>query len=117
MYAIRSYYGKKPYEHELVRWGTELHDRFLLPHFVREDMREVVADLNRAGYPIELEWFDPFLEFRFPHFGTVNIDAMELELRFAIEPWHVLGEEMGSQGTARFVDSSIERLQLRITVV
>jgi uncharacterized protein (DUF2126 family) len=113
--SLIAWFWEKPYEHELVRWGTELHDRFLLPHFVREDMRQVVADLNRAGYAFELDWFEPFLEFRFPHFGTVNIDAMELELRFAIEPWHVLGEEMGSQGTARFVDSSVERLQLRIS--
>jgi len=112
--TLVAWFWEKPYEHDLIRWGTELHDRFLLPHFVREDMREVVADLNRAGYKFELEWFEPFLEFRFPHFGSVNIDAMELELRFAIEPWHVLGEEMGSQGTARFVDSSVERLQLRI---
>jgi uncharacterized protein (DUF2126 family) len=112
--TLIAWFWDKPYEHDLVRWGTELHDRFLLPHFVREDMRDVVADLNRAGYPLELEWFEPFLEFRFPHFGSVNIDDMELDLRFAIEPWHVLGEEMGSQGTARFVDSSIERLQLHI---
>jgi uncharacterized protein (DUF2126 family) len=112
--TLVAWFWEKPYEHDLVRWGTELHDRFLLPHFVREDMREVVVDLNRAGYKFELDWFEPFLEFRFPHFGSVNIDAMELELRFAIEPWHVLGEEMGSQGTARFVDSSVERLQLRI---
>jgi len=113
--TLITWFWDTPYEHDLVRWGTELHDRFLLPHFVREDMREVIADLDRAGFPFELDWFEPFLEFRFPHFGTVNIDSMELELRFAIEPWHVLGEEMGSQGTARFVDSSIERLQLRIT--
>jgi uncharacterized protein (DUF2126 family)/transglutaminase-like putative cysteine protease len=113
--ALVAWFWKEPYVHDLVRWGTELHDRFLLPHFVREDMRQVAADLTRAGYPFDLDWFEPFLEFRFPHFGTVGIDAMELELRFAIEPWHVLGEEMGSQGTARFVDSSIERLQLRIT--
>ena len=113
--TLIAWFWNNPYEHELVRWGTELHDRFLLPHFVREDMRQVVDDLNRAGYPLDLAWFEPFLEFRFPHFGSVSIDAMELELRFAIEPWHVLGEEMGSQGTARFVDSSVERLQLRIT--
>ena len=112
--SLIAWFWKKPYKHDLVRWGTQLHDRFLLPYFVREDLREVVADLNRAGYPMELDWFDPFHEFRFPHYGTVNIDAMELELRFAIEPWHVLGEEMGSQGTARYVDSSVERLQLRI---
>jgi uncharacterized protein (DUF2126 family) len=113
--ALIARFWREPYAFDLVRWGTELHDRFLLPHFVREDMKQVVADLNRAGYPFDLQWFEPFLEFRFPHYGTVNVDGMELELRFAIEPWHVLGEEMGSQGTARFVDSSVERLQLRIT--
>lgn len=108
-------FWKEPYRHPLVRWGTELHDRFLLPHFVREDLGDVVADLRRAGYPFELEWLEPFFEFRFPHLGRIAVDGMELELSFAIEPWHVLGEEMGSQGTARFVDSSVERLQLRIT--
>jgi len=113
--SLIAWFWQKPYEHDLVRWGTELHDRFLLPHFVREDMREVVRDLSRAGYAFDLSWFDPFLEFRFPHFGTNLVDGVELELRFAIEPWHVLGEEMGSQGTARFVDSSVERLQLKVT--
>ncbi len=110
-----AWFWKEPYRRELVRWGTELHDRFLLPHFVREDMRQVVADLNRAGFAFESDWFEPFLEFRFPHLGSVDIDGIELELRYAIEPWHVLGEEMGSQGTARFVDSSVERLQLRVS--
>ncbi len=105
----------KPYAHPLVRWGTELHDRFLLPHYVREDMKEIVLDLNEAGYAFKLEWLDPFFEFRFPRYGTVMVENMEMELRFAIEPWHVLGEEVSSLGTARFVDSSVERLQLRVT--
>jgi len=113
--TLIAWFWKEPYSHELVRWGTELHDRFLLPHFVRDDMKQVVADLQRAGYPFEHDWLKPFYEFRFPHYGRVAVDAMELELRFAIEPWHVLGEEMGSQGTARFVDSSVERLQLKIS--
>jgi uncharacterized protein (DUF2126 family) len=112
--TLIAWFWDKPYQHDLVRWGTELHDRFLLPYFVREDMKDVAKDLKRAGYAFELDWLDPFLEFRFPHYGTVNIDTMELELRFAIEPWHVLGEEVTSQGTARFVDSSVERLQLRL---
>ncbi len=108
-------FWKKPYAHPLVRWGTALHDRFLLPYYVREDMKEVMRDLNAAGYPFQLDWLDPFFEFRFPRYGTVMIDTMELELRFAIEPWNVLGEEVSSMGTARFVDSSVERLQVRIT--
>ncbi|MBN2791605.1 MAG: transglutaminase family protein [Desulfuromonadales bacterium] len=109
------YFWKKPYKHNLVRWGTGLHDRFLLPHFVRQDIKEVVRDLQEAGYPFQFEWFEPFFEFRFPRYGTVQIDDIELELRFAIEPWHVLGEEVTSQGTARYVDSSVERLQLHVT--
>jgi len=109
------WFWKQPYKQNLVRWGTELHDRFLLPHFVKQDMKEVIADLQKAGYPFQLEWFEPFFEFRFPRYGTVQIDDIELELRFAIEPWHVLGEEVTSQGTARYVDSSVERLQLHVT--
>jgi len=108
-------FWKTPYSYPLVRWGTELHDRFLLPHYVREDMKEVVNDLKEAGYPFQLEWLAPFFEFRFPRYGTVMIDTMEMELRFAIEPWHVMGEEVSSTGTTRYVDSSVERLQLRVS--
>ncbi len=107
-------FWKKPYRQKLVHWGTSLHDRFLLPHYVRQDLRDVMADLQNDGYPFMLEWFDPFFEFRFPRYGTVQIDDIELELRFAIEPWHVLGEEVSSQGTSRYVDSSVERLQLHV---
>ena len=113
--SLIAMFWKKPYKHDLVRWGTELHDRFMLPHYAREDLREVVTDLQNAGYPFKLEWLDPFFEFRFPHYGSVMVDNIEMELRFAIEPWNVLGEEMSSMGTARFVDSSVERLQLRVS--
>ncbi len=113
--TLVAWFWKEPYKHPLVRWGTELHDRFMLPHYVREDMNEVVGDLQRAGYPFQLDWFDPFFEFRFPRYGTTRVDHLELELRFAIEPWHVLGEEVTAQGTARFVDSSVERLQVKVT--
>ncbi len=113
--TLLAMFWKQPYKKNLVRWGTELHDRFLLPFYVRQDMQEVISDLQKAGYPFQLEWFDPFFEFRFPRYGTVQIDNIELELRFAIEPWHVLGEEVTSQGTARYVDSSVERLQLHVT--
>jgi uncharacterized protein (DUF2126 family) len=77
-------------------------------------LRDVVCDLQTAGYPLQLEWFAPFLEFRFPHYGRIVQQDIELELRAAIEPWHVMGEEVTSQGTARFVDSSVERLQVRV---
>jgi uncharacterized protein (DUF2126 family)/transglutaminase-like putative cysteine protease len=117
MLLIRSLVAKfwrEPYYKPLVRWGTELHDRFMLPHYVLADMKDVVKDLNDAGYAFKLSWFDPFFEFRFPVYGRVNIENIEVELRMAIEPWHVLGEEMTSSGTARYVDSSLERIQVKL---
>ena len=108
-------FWNQPYRHDLERWGTELHDRFLLPHFVAEDVREVAEDLQRAGFPFQYDWLAPFLEFRFPRFGTVKYRDIELELRFAIEPWNVMGEEVTAGGTARFVDSSVERLQVKLS--
>jgi uncharacterized protein (DUF2126 family) len=108
-------FWKAPYHKPLVRWGTELHDRFMLPHYIWQDMKHVVDDLREHGYPFELEWLAPFEEFRFPHYGRVKLDDIELELRWAVEPWHVLGEETTSFGTSRYVDSSVERLQLRAT--
>ncbi|CAA0093073.1 putative protein [Halioglobus japonicus] len=104
-----------PYHKPLVRWGTELHDRFMLPHYIWQDMKQVVEDLNEHGYAFDLEWLAPFEEFRFPHYGRVQLDGIELELRWAVEPWHVLGEETTSFGTSRYVDSSVERLQIRAT--
>jgi len=112
--ALIAKFWKKPYKKGLVRWGTELHDKFLLPQFVREDLQEVVGDLNEAGYPFHLSWFDPFLEFRFPHYGTVKLQGIEMEIRMGIEPWNVLGEEMSGSGTARYVDSSLEKVQVRL---
>jgi len=112
--ALVARFWQKPYQGSLARWGTELHDRFMLPHFVAQDMRDVVLDLQRAGYAFEFDWFAPFLEFRFPRFGTVVYQGIEIELRQAIEPWHVLGEEVGAGGTARYVDSSVERLQVKV---
>lgn len=108
-------FWKQPYQHNtLVRWGTQLHDRFMLPHFVWADIKDVVCDLQGSGFPFELSWLAPFLEFRFPQYGRVNIQDITLELQAAIEPWHVLGEEVTNLGTARFVDSSVERLQVKV---
>ena len=112
--ALAARFWQQPYEQKPVPWGTELHDRFMLPHYVARDMADVVADLQRWGYPFAQDWFDPFVEFRFPRYGTINVADLEMELRFAIEPWHVLGEEVTAQGTARFVDSSVERLQVKV---
>jgi len=108
-------FWKQPYKARLVHWGTELHDRFMLPYFVAADMKAVVEDLQHAGFDIKYEWFAPFIEFRFPRYGTVAYQGIELELRQAIEPWHVLGEEMAGTSTARYVDSSIERMQVKVT--
>jgi uncharacterized protein (DUF2126 family) len=112
--ALVARFWQKPYEGRLIRWGTELHDRFMLPHFVAQDLRDVVMDLQRAGYAFEHEWFAPFVEFRFPRYGTVVYQGIEVELRQAIEPWNVLGEEVAGASTARYVDSSVERLQVRV---
>lgn len=104
----------QPYTENPVRWGTELHDRFMLPHFIERDVHDVVHNLQNWGYGFDKSWLDPFVEFRFPRYGTINVDDIEMELRFAIEPWHVLGEEVTGQGTSRFVDSSVERMQVKL---
>ena len=104
-----------PYRERLVRWGTDLYDRFLLPHYCAADIHDVVADLQDHGIDFEPSWIAPFLEFRFPRLGTVTLGEVHLELRAAIEPWHVLGEEVATTGTARYVDSSVERLQVKVT--
>ena len=107
-------FWKSPYRKKPIYWGTELHDRFMLPHYVWQDMRDVICDLQSAGYPLKLQWFAPFKEFRFPHIGDITHQDIHLEIRTAIEPWHVLGEEVTAQGTSRFVDSAVERLQVKM---
>uniref|UniRef100_A0A7C1WWN6 Transglutaminase family protein n=1 Tax=Pseudomonas graminis TaxID=158627 RepID=A0A7C1WWN6_9PSED len=109
-------FWREPYAPaKLARWGTELHDRFMLPHFIEQDFADVIAELNDAGYPVRAEWFAAHLEFRFPKVGDYAVSGIELELRQALEPWHVLGEEGAAGGAVRYVDSSLERLQLKVT--
>jgi uncharacterized protein (DUF2126 family) len=112
--ALVARFWKEPYRKPLVRWGNELQDRFTLPHYLWQDFRDVICELQQFGYPFQQEWFAPFFEFRFPHYGVVQAGDIELELRLAIEPWHVLGEEAAAGGTARYVDSSVERVQVRV---
>jgi uncharacterized protein (DUF2126 family)/transglutaminase-like putative cysteine protease len=113
--ALVAWFWKSPYKEDPIRWGTRLHDRFLLPYFVEKDFAQVASELANVGYPLEAEWFAPHVEFRFPVYGRVNYEGIEIELRQAIEPWYVLGEEPGGGGTARYVDSSVERMQVRVT--
>jgi uncharacterized protein (DUF2126 family) len=113
--ALVARFWKKPYQTRLTRWGTELHDRFLLPSFVRMDFEDVLTELQEDGYAFDMAWFEPHLEFRFPMIGQVKTHGIELTLRTALEPWHVMGEEGSSSGTARYVDSSLERVEVHVT--
>ena len=110
-----AWFWRTPYRQPLVHWGTRLHDRFMLPAVIQNDFEDVLTTLRQAGYPLSMEFFHPHFEFRFPAYGTIDYRAMTLELRQALEPWHVLGEEPGGGGTVRFVDSSVERLQVKVT--
>jgi len=111
--AAISRFWQQPYRENLVRWGTELHDRFLLPHFVWQDLEDVMEDMTEFGYLMRSDWFLPHFEFRFPAIGQVDRRGIHIELRTALEPWHVLGEEGAAGSTVRYVDSSLERLQIK----
>jgi uncharacterized protein (DUF2126 family)/transglutaminase-like putative cysteine protease len=111
--ALVARFWKEPYKQSLVHWGTAIHDRFALPHFIRDDFGDVLEDLGHAGFAFDSSWFAPHYEFRFPVLGTLEArSGLALELRQAIEPWHVLGEESAAGTTARYVDSSVERLEV-----
>jgi uncharacterized protein (DUF2126 family) len=114
MRAALAAFWQTPYERRLVRWGTRLHDEFMLPHYVEQDFHGALEELAGLGFRLDPEWFVPHMEFRFPRIGEITLRGATLELRHALEPWHVLGEEPGIGGTVRFVDSSIERLQARV---
>ena len=112
--ALIARFWDKPYEHKIIHWGNSLHDRFLLPYFVWQDISDVLGDFGDLNVEFDPEWFAPHWEFRFPFIGEVVYREISLELRAAIEPWYVLGEEPAGGATARFVDSSVERLQVKV---
>ncbi|MEL6110467.1 MAG: transglutaminase family protein, partial [Planctomycetota bacterium] len=112
--AITAAFWRTPYKNPLTRWGTALYDRFLLPHFAWQSLLGVLNELAQRGIELDREWYVPQFEFRFPKIGDFFVQDLRMELRSAIEPWYLMGEEPSSGGTARFVDSSLEKLQVRI---
>ncbi len=109
------WFWQVPYRQPLVRWGTSLHDRFMLPQPVPDDFADVLEIFKAAGFPVTMDFFHPHFEFRFPIHGRINCQGLEIELRQALESWHVLGEEPGGGGTVRYVDSSVERVQIKVS--
>ncbi len=112
--ALLATFWRQPYTRAVVRWGTTLVDRFMLPDFIARDFRDVLAELRQAGFSMDPAWYEPQYEFRFPLLGRVAVDGLELELRQAVEPWHVLGEQPAGSATVRYVDSSVERVQVLV---
>jgi len=113
--ALVARFWREPYTTRLARWGTELHDRFLLPTFVWMDFEDVITELAGCRYAFNAAWFAPHFEFRFPLFGEVAARGVQLALRGALEPWHVMGEEGAAGSTVRYVDSSLERIEVRVS--
>lgn len=113
--ALIAKFWVTPYKAKLVKWGTSLHDRYMLSTFVKRDLDDIIYDLNIAGFEFKTEWFAPHLTFRFPKIGDFNCRGVQVDVFTALEPWHVLGEEGAAGGTVRYVDSSVERLEVVVS--
>jgi uncharacterized protein (DUF2126 family) len=113
--ALVAAFWTAPYKEPLIHWRTLIHDRFMLPHYLWSDLSSVVDYLKAGGLDFDVSWFGAHLEFRCPLMGTFEASGVTVELRQALEPWYVLGEEPGAGGTTRYVDSSLERLQIKTT--
>jgi uncharacterized protein (DUF2126 family) len=113
--ALVARFWDEAYTAPVTRWGTALHDRFMLPHWIDRDFDDVLTELGDAGFHFDPRWFAPHFEFRFPRVGQVQVDGVVLSLRHALEPWHVMGEESSAGGTARYVDSSLERIEVHVS--
>jgi uncharacterized protein (DUF2126 family) len=113
--AFVARFWNEPYREKLVRWGTELHDKFLLSTFIEQDLYDVLDDMQRAGFHFDRRWFDAHLAFRFPKIGELAARGIHIELRHGLEPWHVMGEEGMAAGTVRYVDSSLERIEIKVS--
>ncbi len=110
--ACIALFWKTPYTGRFVRWGSQLHDQFMLPHYVREDFHKVLHYLKSGGYDLSPAWFEPFFSFRFPVCGTTQVGDAALTLHTALEPWPVMGEEPVGGGVSRSVDATVERVQI-----
>lgn len=110
--ALTACFAEKPYDAPIVDWREQLHDRYALPHFLRQDLHAIVTYLNGHGFAFPADTFDAQLDFRFPVITQFKTDAMQWTLRHALEPWPVMGEH---EGTGRVVDSTTDRLELSVT--
>ncbi|WP_224371014.1 transglutaminase family protein [Hyalangium versicolor] len=108
-------FAQKPYQGKLARFGPSLHDKYLLPYYLGRDLEDVLGHLASQGISLPLEGYTPFLELRCPLAGRAQMGDVVIEVRNALEPWHVLGEELTAGGTSRYVDSSMERIEVRVS--
>ncbi|MGI9212205.1 MAG: transglutaminase family protein, partial [Methylococcaceae bacterium] len=112
--ALVATLAMRPVTKPLINWGTALHDRYMLPGVLWEDLKAVLAEIRQCGIPLQDEWYKPLLELRFPLLGRTQIGPITLEMRSAHEPWPILAEEVTASGVARFVDSANDRVQIEV---